>query len=789
MLSAHASQCLPIKDCQPRRILTGIEREFGRATFEVAFPVDAEVVKVLHKYPPTIGAGGIKKNPTTTVVYMDARTKVFDVLEFDHYHCMHQHFGFDFVLTKDFKRLVPGARIEAGTVIGRSPTLDDQGNYRLGLNAKVVMMSIPGIIEDGVVVSESYCKRNTTTCIESRDASWGKSWFPLNLYGDDQHYRPFPDIGDRIRDDGLIFALRRIPMDDDIIIAPFEMSPAACREVDYFFDRTEYGHPGATVIDITVRHEDKPMTATPEGMEEQAAKYYKAECLYQQGLLDCYKQLWDKHKEHLVIAPKFQAMLREARMYLPCQTRSKSTQMYQLQPLDDWRIDLTYRYDFVPDIGSKITGLHGDKGIICSVWKDSAMPVDAWGNRAEVIVAALSTVDRMNIGRPIEHEVNGCMETLTDALRAAFDQPVEPLDQDIEEAVSKIHAEMARRGGAKPAGQVATEAVIERVGGDPQKGFEELLHFYELASPRMRELFDDPAYTTTAEGHLKDVLNDGMYLWSPTDNPKPWVHLEWDDEHFDREAYEKAVQKALKAGNGTALPHRAQFGSRFVRSTGVVGDLTREYPARRGPVWYRGVDGREFITVDDIMIASTYMVLLEKTGSDWSGVASARRQHHGLPAKLSKWDKNSLPSRANPIRALGEAEGRLATTTVGSEPVAEMLEMTNSPAVHKNVCENILLAEQPSNIEDVIDRSKVPLGSSRSQVYMAHAMECAGLEFFYVDHSDQEEIYPADPIGVRSDLGLEPVEDDDDDEIVEGEEDGEDDASEGEDNEESASED
>lgn len=431
-------------------------------------------------------------------------------------------------------------------------------------------------------------------------------------------------------------------------------------------------------------------------------------------------------------------------------------------------------------------GLDKRKGVICQVWEDKNMPVDAWGNRAEVIVAALSTVDRMNIGRPIEHEVNGCMETLTDALRASFGQPVEPLDQDIEEAVSKIHAEMARRGGAKPAGQVATEVVIERVGGDVQKGFEELLHFYELASPRMRELFDDPAYTTTPEGHLKDVLNDGMYLWSPTDNPKPWVFLEWDDEHFDREAYEKAVQKALKSGKEP--PHRSQFGSQFVRSTGIVGDLTKEYPARRGPVWYRGVDGREFITVDDIMIASTYMVLLEKTGSDWSGVASARRQHHGLPAKLSKWDKNSLPSRANPIRAFGEAETRLGTTTVGSEPIAEILEMTNSPAVHKNVCENILAAKQPSNIEDVIDRAKVPLGSSRSQVYMAHAMECAGLEFFYVDHSEEEEIYPADPIGIRADLGLEAVEEDEDD-TADADDDSEDDVSEGEDNEESASED
>ena len=360
MMGSHLSQALPVADCQPRRILTGMEREFGRATFNVVMPVDAEIIKVIQKYPPTIGQGGIKKNPTTVIVYMDANTKVFDVLEFDHYHCMHQHFGFNYVFTPAMKRLVPGARIPAGTILAHSPTLDDQGNYRIGLNAKVAMMSVPGIIEDGIVASRSFCKRNTTHCIEKRDRSWGKNWYPLNLYGDDNHYKPFPDIGDRIRDDGLIFAVRRIPQDDDIILAPLEMSQKALREVNYFFDRREYGRPGAIVTNITVRHDDRQNPPTPPGMEVQAKKYWQAESLYHNELMSTYKFLSGRHKEHLVISPKFQAMLREAQMYLPCQTRSKSTQMYQLQPLDDWRVDITYEYDFVPTIGSKLTGLHGD---------------------------------------------------------------------------------------------------------------------------------------------------------------------------------------------------------------------------------------------------------------------------------------------------------------------------------------------------------------------------------------------------------------------------------------------
>lgn len=360
MLGSHLSQALPVADCQTRRILTGMEREFGRATFKIEIPVDAEIVKVIPKFQQTLGQGGIKRNPTTSVVYMDVNTKTFDVLEFNHYHSMHQHFGFNYVFTPEMRKLVPKACISAGTVLGHSPTLDEMENYRIGLNARVAMMSVPGIIEDGIVASESFCRRLTTKCIETRDTSWGKNWYPLNLYGDDDNYKPFPDIGDKIREDGLIFALRRVPLDDDIILAPLEMSKEALREVNYFFDRCVYGQPGAVVTNITVRHEEHSQPPTPVGMEVQAAKYYQAESLYHQALLDVHRQLIQRYGDKLQISPKFQAMLREAMMYLPCDKRIKSTQMYQLQPLDDWRVDLTYEYDFEPTIGSKLTGLHGD---------------------------------------------------------------------------------------------------------------------------------------------------------------------------------------------------------------------------------------------------------------------------------------------------------------------------------------------------------------------------------------------------------------------------------------------
>lgn len=375
---------------------------------------------------------------------------------------------------------------------------------------------------------------------------------------------------------------------------------------------------------------------------------------------------------------------------------------------------------------------------ICQKWADEDMPVDAWGNRAEVIVAASSTMDRMNLGRPYEHETYGSMEMLTEALRDSFNHPPTE-DADGAAKAALIQLELARRGTDKPAGQLKQEEIAAYIGGDYDKAFEVLLDFYKTVSPLMHEQMTSPSYKGSAEYHVRDVLKKGIYIWTPLNTPKPWVDLARADgtpvTFEELELIEAEEQRTLKIG-------------------GVIGDIGRNYPARRGPVWYRGKSGEESITVDDILISDTYMILLEKTGGDWSGVSSARHQHYGLPAKLSKQDKYALPSRANPVRIFGEAEVRLTTTVTTDDVVAEVMEMSNSPGAHKNVCENILRAPKPSNIEKVLDRSKVPLGSNRSQVFVAHALQTAGIEFFYTEHTDEEEIYPADPIGGMRDMGL-----------------------------------
>lgn len=362
MFGTHIGQSLTIKDCQPNRLLTGMEFELGRTTFKVKMPCNGEIIKIIPKYQTSYGRGSIGYNPLDTIVFENVETRELGILDLPRFHSIHPHFGFNYKYNKaNMQRVVRGNAIGKGTVLADSPDVNEDGIHCLGTMAAVAFMSMPGIIEDGMIISEDFAKRLETTGFESRDATWGNDYYPLNLYGNDDEYKPFPDIGEPIRKDGLLFALRRF----DPLLGPIQMTPKALRVVDFQHDELVYAVPGATVKDVTVRYNPRgPVPVTPMGMEEQTLKYHRSHLAYYQQLLDTYAEYERKlGKGNVRVTPKFHQRLIEARNYRPDNAKSKAKLIYQLTPIDEWRVDVHFEYPVIPTDAFKLTGLHGDKGV------------------------------------------------------------------------------------------------------------------------------------------------------------------------------------------------------------------------------------------------------------------------------------------------------------------------------------------------------------------------------------------------------------------------------------------
>ncbi len=89
-------------------------------------------------------------------------------------------------------------------------------------------------------------------------------------------------------------------------------------------------------------------------------------------------------------------------------------------------------------------------------------------------------------------------------------------------------------------------------------------------------------------------------------------------------------------------------------------------------------------------------------------------QHFGVPAAMTKSQKYTFPFRNNPVRTIGETEGRVLVGYCGMETIAEMLDRSNNQQTQRNMVWSMLSSDTPTNIDRVVDRSLIPYGGSRS---------------------------------------------------------------------------
>ncbi len=650
MYTTHLGQALVIDKSTERRIQTGMEREFGKYTFSIKAPCNMEIVRVIERYRQTIGAESIAENPYTIVLYENVEDpdREIGMLEMPKFCSYHQHFGFPYKPTKHASEIRRGAAFPEGTIFLDSPSITENGGYKYGREMNVAFMTIPGVAEDGIVISEDVLQYLKIRTYETRIVEFGNDEFPLNLYGTIGNFKAFPDIGDYIRDDGLLMALREY----NEMLAPVKQNVYDLMEVDHIFDKSIYAAgPGGRIIDIRVHHDNSAYNPpTPVGMEIQAAKYDVARRQFYTELLAEYNRLKRERGDALKLQPKLHRLIVEA-LSVVGESESRIIKMSGKNPLNDWRIEFVIEYEITPTIGFKLTDCHGGKGVICKIMKPEDMPVDADGNRADIIMDPNATISRMNLGRLYEQYFNGA-------------------SRDLVKRISQV---------------LTPHTVMSAPQELTDEQFEILTQYYACYSTRMEHWFRHNRIDKRQ--HLKKILSDGIYLYMPPDN-------------------EKEIR-------------------------GIVKELEVKFPQTYGPVTYVGNSGNRVVTKNPVRIGSLYIMLLEKTGDDWTAVSSGMLQHFGVLAPIPKSLRYAKPSRTQAIRAIGETEARIYASYVGPEITVDILDRNNSVTSHEAVVDSILRAKIPTNIDNSINRKQVPMGNSRPLQIVKHIGQCAGWEFRY----------------------------------------------------------
>jgi DNA-directed RNA polymerase beta subunit len=369
MKGSHISQALTLINGTEKIITTGIDRELGKYTFSAAPDDDCTVLYVVPRYKEGHSSTSIPMNPETLVIYENAKTRAIGCFSIPYYKTLHQHFGFKYEKTPSYTKLIPGEPLQANEAVADTPAKKSNGGYAYGVELNVALMSHPGVAEDGMIVSRDALEKLKFRVFEKRSVEFGMRSFPINLYGDENNYKPFPEIGDRIHESGAIMVLRKY----DPELAPVMTSIYDTMEPDFTFDEPIYvrGSEGK-VVDIKVFHNPGNKPGLYSGIMDSMGKYVNALEQFYSNLLNIEEEIRRDRmskfgSRDVEFEPEFHRLLVEAysmvngnHSFLNSRGIPRVKKLYRGDPVDEYRIEFVIEYEITPTVGYKLSALHGD---------------------------------------------------------------------------------------------------------------------------------------------------------------------------------------------------------------------------------------------------------------------------------------------------------------------------------------------------------------------------------------------------------------------------------------------
>jgi hypothetical protein len=215
MYNHHQAQAMVLNKPGLAGVFSGLEPQFREHMVEpLTRPHRVKVLRVIPKYRRGFMDNWAKNCPERYVIVETEETNPktgnkfgrLDVLTISTYYEGANGFGYLPIL-KNVDKLTVGAYLDPDMIFSHSPGIigDD---YGFGVDLNVIYGSFAETIEDAFVISESAAKKLETTEVKSHIINVVPDRRPLNLYGDDSLPQFLPNIGDFVREDGILCGQR-----------------------------------------------------------------------------------------------------------------------------------------------------------------------------------------------------------------------------------------------------------------------------------------------------------------------------------------------------------------------------------------------------------------------------------------------------------------------------------------------------------------------------------------------------------------------------------------------------
>ena len=359
MWNQHVKQSLTLLNPDVPHLQTGFENSFGK--YNHAFKKLSgtwEVKQIIPKFnfpEEMMDDPNIKKIQIFTLVLYNKKTDTYDIIEKPVAENLTEKFGY--VYNTDYMETLKVGDKLTDKVLYKSTAYDDHMNYRYGKNARVYYSTSTDTIEDAIVIRKGWADTVKSVEIDKIQVPINDNDVLLNLYGDDDTYKPFPEIGQHVKD-SLICATRRINKAHLL----YDFQKSHMREV-MDTDTDYYTSKESVVYDINVYYNGDD--EFPSNLfNKQLKRYYDDGCRYAREILEACNQIKASGSNYTKNVSYFRSR------YLRYNDKD-----YKWKNKDKAfaHVVLEFKVKSIVglDLGSKITGRWGNKGVVSRVGDDT----------------------------------------------------------------------------------------------------------------------------------------------------------------------------------------------------------------------------------------------------------------------------------------------------------------------------------------------------------------------------------------------------------------------------------
>ena len=392
MFGTQLEHRLPLLRPEVAYIQTGYEKQFGENSSSYCkASEDVEIIGCIPKFDWApkhqyfIFARGVQSN----ILY------VYERKEYKH---ITETYGYLFN-NELFDSLEVGGVIPTGTVIQKSMSFDEYDNRMDGRNLLTVYSANEDTMEDAILISESASKKLASPLVKKVNIIINDNDIPLNLYGDSNVYKVFPDIGEESKN-SILLGLRREKSEECL----YSQSYSRLKELSISDERYTVS---GRVVDINI-YCNAPERLSEYAYNIQLKRYYDNYIRYCKQIVD----LISPYDEDGFI---MDYDLRK--LYSNSLGALNGKQYFSERAFSNIILEVTLVEEIDVLRGDKLSNRYGGKGITSKILPDEMMPKTMNGETIDVILNMCGVYGRENAGQLFEITVSYICIKLLDYIR------------------------------------------------------------------------------------------------------------------------------------------------------------------------------------------------------------------------------------------------------------------------------------------------------------------------------------------------------------------------------------